>query len=158
MSDDANEYEHNPIDITEFEEVDFSPPVEYQPQFPTVDSEGIEKDAETDYEKVRQSYYELVSKGQAALNNLLDIAASSEQPRAFEVAAQMIKTISDTNDRIVELQSQMRKIAEQDYKLSGESQDKGGVTNNNIFVGTMDDFQQYIKQLRSGNLPKYEDE
>lgn len=152
MSDKRTNYEHDPIDITEFEEVDYTP-VEYDASPPEVTSSGVENDTKEDYENARKTYYELIEKGQGALNNLLEIAAQTEHPRSYEVVSQLLKTVSDTNDRLIELQNQMRKIAEMDRDLSGEAEGKNGsVTNNTIFVGSMNDFQQYIKKMRKGEL------
>lgn len=153
MDDEKNEYEFDPIDITEFTEIepdDERSVVEYkQPDTPA--TRGLDADTQIDYENTRKTYYELVEKGQHALDSLLDVASSSEHPRAYEVAAQMIKTISDTNDRIVELQLQMEKIAKQRMDNRTEKEEKDGsgktVNNNVIFAGTMREFQEMYKKM-----------
>lgn len=152
MSDEKEEYEFDPIDITEFTEIEKTTDerslVTQESQVP--ETQGKDQDTQIDYENTRKTYYELVEKGQHALDNLLDVAASSEHPRAYEVAAQMIKTISDTNDRIVELQLQMEKIVKQRRENETEvEQEKSGktVNNNVIFAGTMREFQEMYKKM-----------
>lgn len=148
MSNDKQDYEHNPMDISEFLETSNENEENLPSTVETRESEGLDKDVQTDYEEARKTYYELIQKGQDALDSLLEIAASSEHPRAFEVAAQMIKTISETNDRIVDLQHQMRKI--QDLDIEKQDQQNGGATvnNNTVFVGSMNEFQQFLKKMK----------
>lgn len=152
MSDDKNEYEFDPIDITEFTEIESDTTEEksltVSENIP--ETQGKDVDTQVDYENTRKTYYDLVEKGQRALDNLLDVAASSEHPRAYEVAAQMIKTITDTNDRIVELQLQMEKIVKQRKENEVETEEAKNaktVNNNVIFAGTMKEFQEMYKKM-----------
>lgn len=140
------DFELEPIDITEYHDTEFLQP--QSREMTEIASSGTNQDTIEDYQKARQTYYELVEKGQDALDTLLEIASATETPRAYEVAAQMIKTISDTNDRIMELQNQMRKISEQDTKNERVASDGTTINNNAVFVGSMNDFQQFIKELR----------
>ena len=56
-----------------------------------------------DIEFTRQTYYDLINKGQNALDEMTSIASALEHPRAFEVVAGLIKTVSDTNDKLLDL-------------------------------------------------------
>lgn len=120
-----------------------------------VTSSGILEDANDDYKKVRESYYNLVESGQNALRDLLSIASSSEHPRAFEVASMLIKTISDTNEKIINLQKQMRDIEKLgiENEITREEKENGGqtVNNNAIFVGSMKDFQKMIESMQGND-------
>jgi DNA-binding PadR family transcriptional regulator len=156
--EDVEELQHNPVDVSEYKIESYSVAI---PVVDVPESQGLENDVKTDYENARKTYYELVEKGKDALDNLLQVAASSEHPRAYEVAAQLIKTISDSNDKIVFLQEQMRKIQEQEQRieqnertLNGEETTGTTVNNNAIFVGSMKDFQQMVKKMKSGELTK----
>ena len=156
MSETKEDFEFEPLDVTEYVNQDYQI-VPSNNESKEITTSGITNDTQEDYETARKTYHELVQKGQSALDELLNIASSSEAPRAYEVAAQMIKTISDTNDRIMELQNQMRKLSEQDAKQE-RTQDGTTINNNAVFVGSMNDFQQFIKELRKkGKSTKIED-
>ena len=156
---EPEEIEHEPVDMSQYHLDTYTPKLPAE----VPESEGIDDDVVVDYQNARKTYYELVEKGKDALDNLLQIAASSEHPRAYEVAAQLIKTISESNDKIVGLQEQMRKIAEQDIKIEGVKEGISGpngstVNNNAIFVGNMKDFQMMVKDMRNKNTEKIVEE
>ena len=58
--------------------------------------EDIE-DIDDDYKYQRENFYRLVEQGSAAIDGILELARESEHPRAYEVAGQLIKTVTDTN-------------------------------------------------------------
>ena len=92
-----------------------------------------------DYEYSRAQLYNLVEKGQEAVNGILDVAQDSQHPRAYEVAGQLIKHVGDVTDKLADLQKKMKDLDE----------DKGPkqVTNNSLFVGSTADLQKMIKQM-----------
>jgi gas vesicle protein len=100
-------------------------------------------DVETDYDLSRKTFKSLITKGEEALDHLMDIAKDSEHPRAFEVAANLIKTVSDTTKELMELQKKNKDIR----NINQES----NVNPNNInvekavFVGTPADLLKKIK-------------
>tara|TARA_B100000427_G_scaffold258027_1_gene221905 strand:- start:359 stop:763 length:405 start_codon:yes stop_codon:yes gene_type:complete len=96
-------------------------------------------DPTQDYEYSRAQLYNLVEKGQEAVNGILDVAQDSQHPRAYEVAGQLIKHVADTTDKLVDLQKKMKDLDE----------DKGPkqVTNNSLFVGSTADLQKMIKEM-----------
>ena len=57
----------------------------------------------SDYEYSRDTYYELLEKGKMSLETMMEVARESEHPRAFEVLSNMIKNLSDVNDRLMDL-------------------------------------------------------
>ena len=67
-------------------------------------------DVTKDYEYTRGQLYNLIEKGQEALNGILDVAASSDHPRAYEVAALMIKNVADTTDKLMKLQKDTKEV------------------------------------------------
>ena len=71
-----------------------------------------EGDVTKDYEYTRGQLYNLIEKGQEALNGILDVAASSDHPRAYEVAALMIKNLGDTTDKLMKLQKDTKEVKE----------------------------------------------
>ena len=97
------------------------------------------EDPQKDYEYSRAQLYNLVEKGQEAVNGILDVCQDSQHPRAYEVAGQLIKHVADTTDKLVDLQKKMKDLDE----------DKGpkSVTNNAMFVGSTSDLQKMLKQM-----------
>ena len=104
----------------------------------------IKDDIEKDYEYTRGNLYSIIEKGQEAINGILELAEDSQMPRAYEVAGQLIKSVSDATDKLMDLQKKLKDVNE-------EQQTKGPNTvNNALFVGSTAELQ---KLLKSG-LPK----
>ena len=91
-----------------------------------------------DYEYARGNLYALVDKGQEAVNGALDLAMSSDHPRAYEVAGQLIKHVCDVADKLMALQKDKKNVKEESKKTT--------VTNNSLFVGSTADLQKMLKQ------------
>ena len=101
-------------------------------------------DIEKDYEYTRGNLYSIIEKGQEAINGILELAQDSEMPRAYEVAGQLIKSVSDATDKLMDLQKKLKDVNE-------EQQSKGPNTvNNALFVGST---AELAKLLKTG-LPK----
>ena len=91
-----------------------------------------------DYEYARGNLYALVDKGQEAVNGALDLAMSSDHPRAYEVAGQLIKHVGDVADKLMALQKDKKAVKEESAKKV--------VTNNSLFVGSTADLQKMLKE------------
>ena len=91
-----------------------------------------------DYEYARGNLYSLIDKGQEAVNGALDLAMSSDHPRAYEVAGQLIKHVGDVADKLMALQKDKKNVKEESVKTQ--------VTNNSLFVGSTADLQKMLKQ------------
>ena len=100
-------------------------------------------DIDKDYQYTRANLYSLIEKGQESLNGIMELAGESASPRAYEVAGQIIKSVADTTDKLMELQKKVKEVDEE--KAKGPSQ----VTNNAVFVGSTSDLS---KMLKSGIL------
>jgi len=97
-----------------------------------------------DYEYTRGNLYSIIEKGQEAIDGILELAQESEMPRAYEVAGQLIKSVSDATDKLMDLQKKLKDVNE-------ESQQKGPNTvNNALFVGSTAELAKLIKT----GLPK----
>ena len=96
-------------------------------------------DITKDYEYTRGNLYSIIEKGQEAINGILEIAQESEMPRAYEVAGQLIKSVSDATDKLIDLQKKLKDVNEEQTK---------GPTNvtNALFVGSTADLAKLIKQ------------
>ena len=101
-------------------------------------------DIEKDYEYTRGNLYAIIEKGQEAINGILELAQESEMPRAYEVAGQLIKSVSDATDKLMDLQKKLKDV-EEETKVKGPN-----TVNNALFVGSTAELQ---KLLKSG-LPK----
>jgi len=94
---------------------------------------------EKDYNSARETYYDLIEKGREGLECMIEIARESEHPRAFEVLATLIKTISDTNGELMKHNKMLRDIDKNDDEKSNN------ITNNNLFVGTTTELQKLLQ-------------
>ena len=92
-----------------------------------------------DYEYTRGNLYSIIEKGQEAIDGILELAQESDMPRAYEVAGQLIKSVSDATDKLMDLQKKLKDVNE-------ESQQKGPNTvNNALFVGSTAELAKLIK-------------
>ena len=110
------------------------------------ESVGIQKpqrltkdDIEKDYEYTRGNLYSIIEKGQEAINGILELAQESEMPRAYEVAGQLIKSVSDATDKLMDLQKKLKDVNEEK-----ESKGPTNVTNA-LFVGSTAELQKLLK-------------
>ena len=94
-----------------------------------------------DYEESRETYKDLITKGNEAIDLMMELARDSQHPRAFEVLATLLKTQSDNNDKLLELQKKVKSLKE---PAKGAQQNPNSVTNNNVFVGSTTDLQRFI--------------
>ena len=103
---------------------------------------GITKpdDTQKDYEYTRANLYSLIEKGQESLNGILELAGESASPRAYEVAGQIIKSVADTTDKLLDLQKKVKELDEDTPKGPNT------VTNNAVFVGSTSELQKMLKQ------------
>lgn len=86
----------------------------------------------------RETLRNLIDKGNEAIDGILHIAKNSDHPRAYEVAGQLIKTVSDTAKDLLEVQKRKKDL---------EKEDKPKIqTQNNLFVGSTHDLLKAMKQ------------
>lgn len=98
------------------------------------------KDVSDDYDKSRKTYYNLIDRGEQALEGMMDLAAESEHPRAYEVLSGMMKNMADITDKLMELQKR------KDDLINNQKEEKpqSGMTQNNVFVGSTSDLQRML--------------
>jgi 23S rRNA A2030 N6-methylase RlmJ len=99
----------------------------------------------TDYDHSRDTYYDLIQKGQESLDLMMQFARESEHPRAFEVLSGMIKNVSDVTDRLMDLQKKTKDINKDEKEVSG-------TTNQNLFVGSTTDLQRLLQEQDKNEL------
>jgi hypothetical protein len=101
----------------------------------------VEKEIDDDYEFSRKTYKDLVDKSNNAIEGMMELALQSEHPRAFEVLSIMLKNTSDMTDKLMALQKQKKEIKK---KEKNEASATTGVTNNNLFLGSVTDLQKHL--------------
>jgi len=97
-----------------------------------------EDDIEDDYKYQRDNFYNLVEKGSAAIDGILELAKESEHPRTYEVAGQLIKNVAEVTEKLGDLQEKMRRLKEV------PSNAPKNVTNA-LFVGSTKELQKMLK-------------
>tara|TARA_R100001460_G_scaffold104338_1_gene150002 strand:- start:95 stop:529 length:435 start_codon:yes stop_codon:yes gene_type:complete len=100
-------------------------------------------DVRKDYEYTRGNLYSIIEKGQEAINGILELAQESEMPRAYEVAGQLIKNVSDATDKLMDLQKKLKDIDD-----SSKTKGPTNVTNA-LFVGSTADLAKMLKQQKT---------
>lgn len=95
---------------------------------------------QNDYDYSRETLYELIEKGKDALENMIEVARESEHPRAYEVLSGLIKNVSDTNDKLMDLNKKQQQMYEKDEVKQVENQQ------NNFFLGSTTDIQKMLQE------------
>ena len=104
-------------------------------------------DVSKDYDYTRGNLYSLIEKGQEAINGIMEVAGETASPRAYEVAGQLIKSVADSTDKLMDLQKKVKEIEEDNPKTQNT------VTNNALFVGSTSELSKMLKDgiLNSNN-------
>jgi hypothetical protein len=97
-----------------------------------------EQNIETDYRYAREHLYDLIERGQDAIDGILDLSKETEHPRAYEVAGQLIKTVGETAEKLIDLQSKMKKLEQDDTKIRDQ--------HNHLYVGSTSELQKFLKK------------
>ena len=97
-----------------------------------------QEEQNSDYKYSREVFYGLVERGQDAIEGILDIARESEHPRVYEVAGQLIKTVGETTEKLIDLQAKVKEL-DKDDSMPDKVQ-------NNLFVGSSTELQRLLKQ------------
>ena len=100
-----------------------------------------DKDPDIAFETGRKNLYNLLDKGNEAIDGILELAKEGEHPRAYEVAGQLIKTVSEVSQNLLDLQDKLKKVK--------EIPEKGpkNVTNA-LFVGSTTELQKMLKEKK----------
>ena len=97
-----------------------------------------ENDIVDDYKYQRDNFYNLVKKGSAAIDGILELAKESEHPRTYEVAGQLIKNVAEVTEKLGDLQEKMRKLKEVPNNAPKN-------VTNALFVGSTKELQKMLK-------------
>jgi len=117
---------------------------------PIIDNQVIESpdsndhDIESDYQYARNNLYGIIEKGTTALDELVVVAQASEHPRAYEVVSQLVKTLSEANDKLLKIQRDIK-------DLKRVNNDGPSSVTNALFVGNTSELQKLVKGRQNAN-------
>lgn len=126
------------VEIEKEEEIENLPVVESKNEITP-----IEQAAEEDTEFARDNIKNLINKGSIALDNLLQVARESEHPRAYEVAATMIKNLSDSNKDLLDLQKKRKDLSPNNDSIVGNTKNMN--IDKAVFVGSTTELVKFLK-------------
>jgi len=110
---------------------------EFTPPVPRMEDKNKE-DIDNDYKYSRENYYNLIERGQDAIQGILDIANESQHPRAYEVAGNLIKQVADTVDKLQDLQGKLKTLKDVPNKTSTNIKQA-------LFVGSSAELHKMLK-------------
>ena len=102
-------------------------------------------DIDNDYVNSRDNYYNLIDKGNQAIDGILDIAKEGQHPRAYEVAGQLIGQVAQTVDKLQDLQKKLKDLKE--LPKSANTQIK-----NALFVGSTNELQKMLNRKKEDEI------
>ena len=108
---------------------------------PTVVNGQGEKD--TDFQYARENMYDIIEKGRDAMEELLEIAKAEESPRAFEVFGQLLKNMSESQEKLMELHQKKQKLESDEGR---QEVPRAQNVTNALFVGSTADLLKLVKK------------
>ena len=97
-----------------------------------------DEDIDNDYKYQRENFYNLIERGQDAIDGILDLARESEHPRSYEVAGNLIKQVAEVTEKLGDLQTKMKKLKEVPNSAPKN-------VTNALFVGSTAELQKMLK-------------
>lgn len=104
-------------------------------------------DTEDDYQLARQTMRNVLIRGDDTLNEMINLAKNSEHPRSYEVAGQLMKTLSDVSKDLLGLQKQAKEL-QQDTNLPAQI----GTQNNVVFAGSTHELMKLLGKKDDGTI------
>lgn len=93
---------------------------------------------DTDYKYARENLYNLVERGQDAIEGILELSKETEHPRAYEVAGQLIKTVADTAEKLIDVQKKLKDLEKEESSIKTQ--------HNHLYVGSTSELQKFLKK------------
>jgi len=109
------------------------------------DAQSKQLDQEDDYQLARNTLRNLIVKSEDTLDQMIDLAKNSEHPRTYEVAGQLIKTVSDVAKDLIELQKKVK-----DLKKDEPDNIKNITNNNVVFAGSTAELMKMLGKKDDG--------
>ena len=106
---------------------------------PVISRPSEEKEhIDADYEYQRENFYNLIEKGQDAIQGILNVAKESDHPRGYDVAGNLIKQVAEVTEKLGDLQEKMKRLKEVPNSAPKN-------VTNALFVGSTDELQKMLK-------------
>ena len=139
LEDSVNEIlgieKKNQVSVTDFEQPKAVPQV----------IDETKDDIDNDYKYSRDNYYNLIDKGNEAIQGILDIAKEGQHPRAYEVAGQLISQVGQTVDKLQDLQKKLKDLKEVPNKTTANIK-------NALFVGSTNELQKMLNRKKEDEV------
>ena len=139
LEDSVNEIlgieKKNEVSVTDFEQPKAVPKV----------IDETKDDIDNDYKYSRDNYYNLIDKGNEAIQGILDIAKEGQHPRAYEVAGQLISQVGQTVDKLQDLQKKLKDLKEVPNKTTANIK-------NALFVGSTNELQKMLNRKKEDEI------
>ena len=139
LEDNVNEIlgleKKNQVSVTDFE----------QPAPVPRKIDETKSDIDNDYSHSRDNYYNLIDKGNEAIEGILDIAKEGQHPRAYEVAGQLISQVAQTVDKLQDLQKKLKDLKEVPNKTNTQIK-------NALFVGSTNELQKMLNRKKEDEI------
>ena len=139
LEDSVNEIlgieKKNEVSVTDFEQPKAVPQV----------IDETKDDIDNDYKYSRENYYNLIERGQDAIQGILDIAKEGQHPRAYEVAGQLISQVGQTVDKLQDLQKKLKDLKEVPNKTTANIK-------NALFVGSTNELQKMLNRKKEDEI------
>ena len=139
LEDSVNEIlgieKKNEVSVTDFEQPKAVPQV----------IDETKDDIDNDYKYSRDNYYNLIDKGNEAIQGILDIAKEGQHPRAYEVAGQLISQVGQTVDKLQDLQKKLKDLKEVPNKTTANIK-------NALFVGSTAELQKMLNRKKEDEI------
>ena len=113
--------------------------VEKKPDTLTVKRDNTLDDVDTDYKYQRENFYNLIERGQDAIDGILEVAKQSDHPRSYEVAGNLISQVADVTEKLGKLQSAMKRLKEVPNNAPKN-------VTNALYVGSTAELQKLLKK------------
>ena len=113
--------------------------VEKKPDTLIVKRDNTLDDVDSDYKYQRENFYNLIERGQDAIDGILEVAKQSDHPRSYEVAGNLISQVADVTEKLSRLQNSMKRLKEV------PSNAPKNVTNA-LYVGSTAELQKLLKK------------
>ena len=112
--------------------------VEAKPSTLTIKRDNTLDDVDSDYKYQRENFYNLIERGQDAIDGILEVAKQSDHPRSYEVAGNLISQVAEVTEKLSRLQNSMKRLKEV------PSNAPKSVTNA-LYVGSTAELQKLLK-------------
>ena len=113
--------------------------VEKKPKTLTVKRDDTLEDVDTDYKYQRENFYNLIERGQDAIDGILEVAKQSDHPRSYEVAGNLISQVADITEKLGKLQASMKRLKEVPNNAPKN-------VTNALYVGSTAELQKLLKK------------